>query len=189
MGRQYFPSFAAETPVADFAAIIATTETNLLTTNTNLALFTPIPAAFSNADGSPQVGKVYRFVYGGIVSTSATGTLTITPRYGTTTAGITLGASGAQTVSASLTNVPFHMEFSLVCRALSAAASGSTFVGTGWIGISGMLATAGTGMLVPFGGTTATTCDTSIASSVCFGWTLSVAGSVTPKYAFVQYLN
>lgn len=187
MGRQYFADLGAEPNVADFSAIVATTETNLLTTAANISLFTPIPAAFGA--GGPQAGKIYHFIYGGIVSTGASGTLIVTPRYGTTTGGVTLGASGAQTVPVSLTNVPWHMEFWLVCRAISAAASSSTFVGTGHFQMSGTLATAGSGMNLAIGGTTATTCDTSVASGLCMGWTLSVAGSVTPKYAMVRQIN
>jgi hypothetical protein len=187
VGRQYFPDLGAETNVADFSAIVATTETNLLTTAANISLFTPIQTGFSPT--GPQVGKILHFVYGGIVTTGASGTLTLTPRYGTTTAGVTLGASGAQTVPVSLTNVPWIIEFWLVCRALSSAASSSTFVGTGYFAMSGTLATAGSGCVIPIGGTTATTCDTTIANGLCMGWTLSVAGSVTPKIAMVRAIN
>lgn len=187
MGRQYFADIGAEPNVADFSAIVATTETNLLTTAANISLFTPILAGFG--PGGPQAGKIYQLDYGGIVSTGASGTLILTPRYGTTISGVTLGASGAQTVTVSLSNVPFSISMILVCRAVSAAASSSTFVANGVCNISGTLATAGSGMSIPFGGTTATTCDTTVASGICMGWTLSVAGSVTPKYAFIRALN
>jgi hypothetical protein len=187
MGRQYFPDLGAEPNVADFSAIVATTETNLLTTAANITTFTPIGAGFT--PGGPQVGKIYHFIYGGIVTTGASGTLTLTPRYGTTTAGVALGASGAQTVPISLTNVPWILEFWLLCRALSAAASSSTFVGVGKFAMSGTLATAGSGCTIPMGGTVATTCDTSIANGLCMGWTLSVAGSVTPRIAMVRVIN
>lgn len=187
MGRQYFPDLGAEPNAADLPAIVATTETNLLTNAANLALYTPIGIGFT--PGGPQQGKIYHFVYGGIITTGASGTLTLTPRYGTTTAGVSLGASGAQTVAINLTNVPWFIDAWLVCRALSATASSSTFICSGKFSMSGTLATAGGGCIIPFGGTVATTCDTTAAGSLCMGWTLSVAGSVTPRIALVRPIN
>lgn len=189
MGRQYFQDLAAEPNVADFTAITATTETNLLSSSANISLYQPIPPGFSNASGAPQVGRIWRFYWGGIWSTNTTGTLTLTPRYGLTTGGVSLGASVAQTVPISLTNAPWEMELILVCRALSATASSSTFVGTGSFRAAGTAGTAGTGSVVSFGGTTISTADTTISNGICMGWTLSVAGSVTPKIAFCQQLN
>jgi hypothetical protein len=179
MARQFFQDVTKTPPLADLTAVTATTETGLWLP----AAFTPIYA------GDPDVGRMYQVTAGGIVTTSTSGTLTITPRYGLTTAGVSLGASQAQTVTVSLTNVPWQLQFTLVFRAVSSAASSSTCVGTGTFFMPGAAATAGAGMNVSFGGTVVTTADTTINSGIFIGWTLSVAGSVTPRYAFIQTLN
>ena len=56
----------------------------------------------------------------------------------------------------------------------STVMAGGVFVGTGTI------ATAGTAFTLPFGGTSGTV-DTTAAGGLFLGWTLSVAGSMTPK--------
>ena len=123
------------------------------------------------------------------MSWAATGTLTITPRYGLSTAGVTLGANPvAQTTPGATTNAPWLLEFYLVFRTIGAKGSASsTCIGTGKF-ISDGIGTLGTGTIVAFGGTSATV-DSSAASGICIGWTLSVAGSVTPQFAFIQSLN
>src|SRR4051794_21589205 len=97
MARQYFQDVLVDPPLADLTAVTATTETGLWLP----ALYTPIPAFGQNG---PSPGKVYKVTAGGIWSTGASGTLTITPRYGLTTAGVSLGISVAQTVPVSITN-------------------------------------------------------------------------------------
>jgi hypothetical protein len=179
MARQYFADFTADPPLANLTVIVATTETALW----NAAQFTPISA------NDCRPGKVYRVTAGGIVSTGASGTLIITPRFGLTVgAGVTMGASGAQTVPVSVTNVPWLLDFLCVCRAVGAAGANSTVVGTGRFTMQGTLATAGSGTTVAFGGTPATV-DVSVATGITIGWTLSVAGSCTPQFAFIQPLN
>jgi hypothetical protein len=127
----------------------------------NVAQFTPI------GGGDARDRKIYRVCAGGIWSTAA----------------------GAQTVPVSLVNVPWSMEFTLVVRSVGAPGGNSTIVGTGFFRTQGTLATAGSGMIVSFGGTVVTTADLSVAGGVFIGWTLSVAGSCTPEYAFIQSLN
>jgi hypothetical protein len=166
-------------PLANLTAVTATVETILW----NVTNYTRIEA------NEAEPGMVWKMTAGGIVTTGASGTLTITPRVGlTVAAGITLGASGAQTVPVSLTNVPWEMSFTLVCRSVGAPGANSTFIGTGTFSMSGTLATAGSGMNVNFGGTVATA-DASILTGLVIGWTLSVAGSVTPQYVFLQRFN
>lgn len=179
MSRQYFADTLCEPPIANLTAVVATVETILW----NVSNYSPIAAN----DARP--GKIYKLSAGGIVTTGASGTLIVTPRVGlTVAAGITLGASGAQTVPVSLTNVPWELSFTMICRTVGAPGVNSTFIGTGTFSMSGTLATAGSGMNVNFGGTSATA-DASIATGICIGWTLSVAGSVTPQYAFIQSYN
>ena len=85
MSRQYFGDILNEPIGADHATITATTETVLIPT-----IFTPIPAF------EPKVGKVYELIVTGTVTTGASGTLTLTPRFGTAIGGVSLGASGAR---------------------------------------------------------------------------------------------
>jgi len=178
MSRQYFMDVLAEPPLANLAAITATTETALW----SAAEYTPIAAR----DARP--GKMYRVTAGGIVSFATTGTLIITPRLGLTVSGITLGANAAQTVQGvAVNNVPWVLDFTLVVRTLGVAGANSTVIGSGSFTAQGSGA-ANTGMSCCFGGTSATV-DLTVATGLTFGWTLSVAGSVTPQYAFIQSLN
>jgi hypothetical protein len=162
---------AAEPPTVDLTAVTATTETGLWL----VPWWTPIPAF--EAVG----GRTYELIAGGILTTGASGTLIITPRYGTTTGGVTLGASGAQTVVISLSNVNWMMNAILQIRSIGIAASTGVAVLSGIFEAAGAIATAGSTLGVSFGGTVATTCDTSTAQGLFIGWTLSVAGSVTPR--------
>lgn len=178
MSRQYFADLLCDPPIANLTAVTATTETGLW----NVPNFSPINAN----DARP--GKIYRLTAGGILSTSTSGTLIITPRFGTTTGGVTLGASVTQTVPVSLTNVPWRMQFDLVCRTVGAPGANSTVIGTGEFVSAGTAATAGNAFALAFGGTSGTV-DLSTASGLFIGWTLSVAGTVTPQYVVMQSLN
>lgn len=178
MGRQYFQDLGNEPPLANLTAITATTETALW----SAAEYSPIAAR----DARP--GKIYRVTAGGIVSFATTGALTITPRLGLTTSGVTLGANAAQTVQGvTITNAAWSLDFVLVVRTLGAAGANSTVMGTGTFTSQGSGA-ANTGLSTVFGGTSATV-DLTVATGITIGWTLSVAGSVTPQYAFIQALN
>ena len=178
MSRQYYQDLLNEPPLANLAAITATTETALW----SAAEYTPINAR----DARP--GKIYRVTAGGLVSFATTGALTITPRLGLTTSGVTMGANVAQTVQGvAITNAAWALDFTMVVRTLGVAGANSTVVGTGSFTAQGSGA-ANTGMSVCFGGTVATV-DLTVATGITFGWTLSVAGSVTPQYAFIQSLN
>lgn len=178
MSRQYFCDLICEPPIANQTAVTATTETGLW----NVPQFSAIAAD----DGRPS--KAYRLEAGGILSTGASGTLVITPRFGTSTAGITLGASQAQTVPINLTNVPWYLVMNLTVRTKGAPGANSTMIGTGSLTAPGAAATAGSGLCVCFGGTSAAI-DLSLAAGLFIGWTLSVAGSCTPQWVHMQSLN
>jgi hypothetical protein len=177
MSRQYFEDLLAEPPIANLTAVTATVETGLW----NVAQYTPIPA------GDAKPGRIYRVTAGGIVTFASTGTLTITPRFGTSTGGVTLGASVAQTVPGVVTNAPWILDFTMVVRTVGAPGTNSTVIGTGTFSTNGT-GTAGTSVSVNFGGTSGTV-DVSVAAGIFIGWTLTVAGSVTPQYCFIQSLN
>lgn len=176
--RQYFAGVLVDPPIANLTAVTATSETGLW----NVANYSPINAN----DMTP--GKIYRLSAGGILSTAASGTLIITPRYGTTTGGVTLGASVTQTVPINLSNVPWYLQFDLVCRTIGAPGSNSTVIGSGFFVSAGTAATAGSAFALSFGGTSGTV-DASVASGIFIGWTLSVAGSNTPQYVHISSLS
>lgn len=178
MSRQYFMDTLNDPPIANLTAVVATSETALW----NPSNYTPINAN----DARP--GKIYKVTAGGIMSFASTGTLLITPRWGLTTAGITMGANvTAVTTPGVTTNTPWTLEFVCICRTVGAPGANSTVIGTGKF-VTGNLGTAGTAVAFAFGGTSATV-DVSIATGICIGWTLSVAGTVTPQYAFIQSMN
>lgn len=121
------------------------------------------------------------------MSFASTGTLTITPRWGLTTGGVTMGASVAQTTPGATTNQPWFLDFVAVVRTVGAPGANSTVIGTGRFHTNAT-GSAGTAVSLALGGTSATV-DVSIATGICIGWTLSVAGTVTPQFAYIQSLN
>jgi hypothetical protein len=179
MSRQYFADVMAEPPIANLTAVTATSETILW----NVSNFTPIGA------NEARPGKIWRVTAGGIMSFAATGTLIITPRFGlTVAAGITMGPNVvAVTTPGATTAHPWMLDFVCVCRTVGAPGVNSTVIGTGRF-TTGTPGAAGAAVAVSFGGTSATV-DVSIPTGICIGWTLSVAGTVTPQYAFIQSLN
>lgn len=179
MGRQYFQEGPTLDPqVANGSALTATTAEALWIG----ATYTPIFAF------EPRAGKVYVIRAGGIISTAAgASTLTLIPQYGVL-GGTTLGSSVAQTVVASLTNVPWFLEFTLVFRTIGAAGANSTCIGTGFFQAGGAAATAGSDIGLSFGGTSATV-DATINSGITISKALSVAGSMTTQFAFITPLN
>jgi hypothetical protein len=192
MSRQYFEDLIIDPPLANITAVTATVETGLW----NVAQFSPIHAF----DAYKGAGKVYRLMAGGIWSTSASAsTLIITPRIGTTTSGISLGASPGggtgtgQTVVASLTNQAWFLHFVLVVRSVGAPGANSTVMATGQFQSQGATGTAASNVTLTFGGgTTAGTApsvDLSVETGIFIGWTLSVAGSCTPLWVTMQSLN
>jgi hypothetical protein len=175
MGRQLFNEGPyIDPPLASGTALVATTIEALWTA----ATFTPI---FAN---EPKASRIYCLRAGGIMSTGASGTLIVSPLYGATT----LGASVTQTVPINLTNVPWYLQFDLVFRVIGGAGANSTCIGTGIFQSAGTAGTAGTGLDIVFGGTSASV-DATINSSLGVSKTLSVAGSVTTQYVFGFWRN
>ena len=179
MSRQYFEDTLVDPPTLNplAAAIVATTETQLWPA----ASYSPINV------GDIRPGKIYKVSAGGILSTNTTGTLIITPRIGLTVAGITMGANAAVTVPVSLTAQPWMLDFMCIIRTVGLAGVNSTCIGNGRF-VGPATGAVGTALSFAFGGVSATF-DASIASGLTFGWTLSVAGSVTPEWVTMQSLN
>jgi len=113
MPRQYFTAINSPIQTASATQITGTSEADLLGAATNAVISTPA-----------DVGLIYRLRAAGIMTTPASGatTITMTPRWGTTTGGTSLGASAASaTVGASQTNVPWQLDGTLVIRSLGAS--------------------------------------------------------------------
>lgn len=179
MARQYLQDgpFIDPPVSAPLSANTATTATDMWTGVT----FTPI---FAN---DPKAGKVYVVEAGGICTTAGSGTLTITPFYGTN-AGVAMGASGAQTVPVSRTGIAWSLRFVVVFRTVGAAGTNSTCIGNGALHLGGTLATAGSSTTIPFGGTSAAV-DATLNKDITIQKTLSVAGSWTTDWAFICSFN
>lgn len=191
MSRQYFmDTISADPPIVDQTAIVGTTETLLWAPTSagggNVAW--PFPTGINANDARP--GKMYKLTAGGVFTTNTTGALTITPRFGTVIANPTLGANAPATVpGTAMTAVPWYLELTLVVRTVGqGGATNSTIVGTGFFMGSGLGTVNLPSLAFAIGGTAAVF-DSSIAQGVLIGWTLSVAGSVTPKFALLQSLN
>jgi hypothetical protein len=178
MSRQAYQDLMQDPPIANLTAVTATVETALW----SAAQFTPIPA------NDAKAAKIYELRAGGIMSFAATGALTITPRFGlTVAAGITMGASIAKATPGATTNMPWTLVMSIVVRTVGAPGVNSTVMGTGNF-IVNALTTAGSEFALTFGGTSATV-DLSIPTGITIGWTLSVAGTCTPQYAYLVSVN
>ena len=178
MSRQYFDDTLNEPVNADFATITATTETVLIPT-----AFTPINA------NEPRAGKVYELIVGGTCTTGASGTLTITPRFGTTVSGVSIGVSPAQTVVPSITTAPFYFRYLLCFRQIGLPGANSTCYGIGQWQSNGAVATASSGTSVTIAATTTASVDVSVASALWIGVTFSIAPSVIPKFHIWRSLN
>src|SRR5438046_9674439 len=100
-----------------------------------------------------------------------------------------MGASGAQTTTASLTTQPWTLDFTVVCRTTGAAGANSTVIGTGHFQCSGTLATAGAGWNQTFGGTSTAADNSLTTNTINIGVTFSVAPSMVVEYVYMQTPN
>ncbi len=179
MSRQYFGDVLGEPIGADHATITATTETVLIPT-----IFTPIPAF------EPKVGKVYELTVCGTVTTGTAGTLILTPRFGTTISGVSIGVSPTQNYVPSITTAPFLFRYFLSFRTIGGAGTNSTAIGYGNWQSGGAVATAASETAVYCGTVgAAVAVDTTVASALWIGVTFSVAPSVIPKFHTWRSLN
>ena len=174
MSRQYFAEVLAPIMEADQTAVTGTTETALW----------PVSPWTATVANQLQPGQIYRLYACGVMSTAAStpGTLTITPRWGTSSSGTALGASAASaTLTASKTTVPWWLEALLQCRTIG---SGGTAVLTGTFQCD----QAGVSTLC-FGGPS-TTIDTTTAQGLYVGVTLgSATDSMTTRIVTLEALN
>lgn len=182
MARQYLADDGILEPaISDpLAANTATTAVGMY----NSLQYAVIPAYES------RPGKVYQLEAAGIITTGASGALTIIPYLSTTNAaGATLGTSIAQTTPVSSLSGPWFLKMKLVCTATGApGGTNSTMRAWGWFISGGVAATANSGMQITFGGTNAAY-DHSVLQSVWISKTLSVAGSWTTQYVDLSCMN
>ena len=147
-----------------------------ITGTTETALF-PVAQYSGWAANQLRAGQMWHLSAYGIMTTAGAsqGNITITPRYGTSTSGTSLGASAATALAASATNVPWRLEYDFDVRSIGNAGANSNVVGNGWFGTTVAAITAATGNVVFFGSTANVAVDTSIASGLFIGITLGSA--------------
>jgi hypothetical protein len=179
MSRQYFEDMPVEPLNIVNAAVNFATAIQVLFPNTSQIA---IPAL----DVRP--GKVWRLTAGGIMTTPTTGTLTITPCWGTGTT-VTLGPSIAQTYQPSLSNVAWMIHALMICRGVGFSGANSTFIAQGVFQSAGIAATAGSSSCISFGGTQSAICDpTAGGFQICMTFSVTAA-AMTPQIVCLQSLN
>jgi hypothetical protein len=174
MSRQYFAELLAPVMEADQSAAVGTAETALW----------PVSPWTGMVANQLQPGQVYQLNAAGVITTpgSASGTLIITPRWGTTTGGTSFTASAASpTLTVSQTNVPWTLSAMLQCRTIGASGT-AVLIGTfecAAVGASSL----------QFGGPS-TTIDTTSAQGIWLGVTLgSASDSMTTRMVTLVALN
>jgi len=198
MARQYFDSMTGESTLSAISITPTTTKTFLFT-QAQASQFLALPYGV-NALSMPYTGQIFNVNMGGLLTTPATGTLVIDPVHGigtsSTAGGTDLGASAAQTVTVSLSSVPWYLTGFLTYRSISAAATSSTAWFTGSFESQGTLATAGGGFGIIMGSTAAVSVDTTGAGSAgTFGGlnfyvTFSVTGgTISCQWCNIRSLN
>lgn len=172
--RQYFIEPMAPIMMADQTTITGTTE----------AVLWPVSPWTAMMANQLQPGQIYRFTASGVMSTASStpGTLTLTPRWGTTSGGTSFGASAASaTMTTSVSAAPWRLECELACRANGTAASSYL---TGEFGCD----QAGVARLM-FGGPL-TNIDTTTPQGLWIGATLgSASDNMTTRLVLVEAVN
>lgn len=136
-----------------------------------------------------KAGKIYVIEASGLITTAATGALTIGLGLGTSTPGTTMGSSIAQTVPATSLSGPWYMRIHIVIRTITTrGAATSTAMAGGFFQSGGVAATANSGLDLTFGGTSVVF-DVNADNFFTVQKTLSVAGSWTTRHAFIYALN
>lgn len=156
--------------------------------NTEVALI-PVstPSKLAVAALAVEKPKLYKVTASGLLTSGATAVnWTITPRWGTSNAGVSLGASQAVAKTTGLTNVPWVLQAWALFRTVNNAAATQSVVVMG-----GTFESAGIARDIVFGGTTATV-DTTTAQGFWFGIAASgadVSATFTPKLSLVELVN
>lgn len=162
-----------------------------ITGTTEAGLF-PASQYTSFSQNQLRAGQLWTLTCSGIMTTaaSAQGNLTITPRYGTTTGGVALGASAATALVASGTNVPWRLTYDFDVRTVGLAGANSAMVGSGEFKTTTAAIAAATGNVVVFGSTGNVSVDLSISAGIFIGITLgSASDTMTAMSVRLESLN
>lgn len=168
--------------LADQTAVTGTSETALWPA----AQYTGVAA------NTVRSGQVWYCTAFGVATTasSAQGNLTLTPRWGTTTGGTSLGASAATALVASASNQPWKLEYMFVARTVGNAGANSNMVGNGVFSTQPAVIAASTGNQITFGSTANVSVDLSIAAGLFMGITLgSASDSFKTLFVGLESLN
>lgn len=139
-----------------------------------------------------RAGQIWHLTAFGVCDTpgASQGNITITPRFGTSTSGTSLGASAATALAASATNAPWRLEYDFVVRQVGNAGANSNVVGNGSFECAVALIAASTGNNFVFGSTANVAVDTSIAAGLFIGVTMGHASDVmTTMGVMLESLN
>lgn len=156
-------------------------------TGTSEAAMFPVAQYSGFAANQLRAGQLWHLTAFGIITTSTSpGNITITPRYGTSTSGTSLGASTATALIASQTNIPWRFEYDFIVRSVGNAGANSNVIGNG-------VFTAGVAVVandMVMGSTASVAVDTSIAAGLFIGVTLGAASvSLTTMGVMLESLN
>lgn len=139
-----------------------------------------------------RAGQVWELTAFGIMTTAGAspGNITITPRFGTSTSGTSLGASAATALATSGSNVPWDFKYRLVVRAIGNAGANSSVVGEGAFSAGVAAIAASTGNTVMMSSTASVSVDTSVAAGLFIGVTMgSASDTMTTMGVMLESLN
>jgi hypothetical protein len=155
------------TSLADQTAVTGTSETGLF----------PVAQYAGWAANQLHAGQRWKLTVYGIATTasSAQGNITLTPRFGLSTSGTSLGASPATALVASASNKPWLLEAYLTVRSVGLAGVNSNVICYGRFTTDPAVIAASTGQVVMFGSTASVAVDLSVASGFFIGITLGNA--------------
>lgn len=178
MGRQLFADGPYIDPPVGLATALSSTSIEALWT---AATWTPVYA------NDAKAGKIYCVRSGGTGSLTG-GTMTVTPTY--TTGSVALGASLAQG-SVTIAACGFYLMFDLLIQVVTGgAASVTSMTGSGlWAFGGGVSSGTANPNVFTFGGTAATSVDTSINGAIQIQKTASTTNSITPRIVYIFSRN
>lgn len=161
-------------------------------TGTAEAAMFPVAQYSGFAANQLRAGQIWHLTAFGILTTAGAspGNLTVTPRFGTSTSGTSLGASAATAFSTSASNVAWRLEYDLIVRTIGNAGANSTVVGNGHFHTTVAAIAASVGNDIPFGSTASVSVDTSIASGLFIGITMgSASDTMTALGVMLESIN
>lgn len=161
-------------------------------TGTSEAALWPVAQYTGWSANQLRAGQVWYCMAFGVGTTAASsqGNITMTPRYGTSTGGTSLGASAATALAASASNAPWQLEYIFVVRSVGAAGANSNVVGNGVFSAPVAIIAAATGSQLVFGSTASVAVDLSIAAGLFMGITLgSASDSFKTLFVGLESLN